>query len=408
MRVGYVLKKFPRLSETFVLNEILELERQGVDVTVLSLHRPDDGRFHEKLARLRGSVVYVPARTGLDLRAQLTAHSNTLRARGQALANELADLLPEPDQDPWATLRWGFEVAQAVRVRGLDRLHAHFASVATRVARVAHLLTDVPYSFTSHAKDIYRDTVEPAAYARLLSTADFAVTVCDANRHYIVDRLAGPYADKVRRLYNGIELAEFAATSDAVREPGLIVGVGRLIEKKGFGYLVDAVADLLRKGENVRCAIVGDGEDSVALEKKVQALGTDKITLLGPRSHHEVRALLRRASVFALPCVIGGDGNRDALPTVLLEAMAAGVPVVTTPVVGNAEIVDGGRAGVLVPERDAAALAVALRTLLHDAPRRAALAQAGGRRVRELFDLAQNVATLRAWFGAPTPVEAST
>ncbi len=398
MRVGYVLKKFPRLSETFVLNEILELERQGVDVTVLSLLRPDDGRFHEKLARLRGSVVYLPQRSGADLRAQLAAQAETLRTRGQRLADELADLLVDTDQEPWSVLRWGVELAGVVRARGLDRLHAHFATIATRVARVAHLLTDVPYSFTSHAKDIYRSTVRPTAYARLVADSDFAVTVCDANRRYIVEHLAGAHADKVRRLYNGIELAEYADAGLSGRDPGLIVGVGRLIEKKGFNWLVEAVGTLLAAGEDVRCVIVGDGEDADALAAQVRALPTDRISLVGALPHHEVRALLDRASVFALPCVIGADGNRDALPTVLLEAMAAGVPVVTTPVVGNTEIVDGGQAGVLVPERHAGALAAALGALLRDPARRAGLARAGRQRVHQLFDLKRNVACLRTWF----------
>jgi colanic acid/amylovoran biosynthesis glycosyltransferase len=400
MHVAYVLKKFPRLSETFILNEILELQRQGVQVTVISLHRPDDGRFHAKLAELQSDVIYLPGRVGPELLATLRRDLNWLRPAGPILLDELDVNLSENREDTWSVLRWGMEVASLLRSRGVTRMHAHFATVAVRVARLAHRITGVPFSFTCHAKDLYRNTVDKVAFQRMVEHADFAVTVCEANRRFIdQELLQGRFTGKVATLYNGVDLRAFAVPRQPATPP-LVLGVGRLVEKKGFRYLIDAVAGLVRDGKALDLAIVGDGEDRKQLEAHLASVACPRIRMLGARTQDQVRQLMGQATLMALPCVVGEDGNRDALPTVLLEAMAAGVPVISTPVGGVEEIVDDGRAGVLVPEHDVPALQRAIVDLLDQPAKARELGEHGRVRAERLFDLTRNVATLRGWFTA--------
>ena len=399
MHVGYVLKKFPRLSETFVLNELLELERQGVTVTVLSIHRPDDGRFHRQLAELAGEVVYLPQRKSQESIDAHAARLDLLRAARDGLWGVVEHLLAARRKDLWSVIEAGLDVAAIAHARGIEHLHAHFATVSTDVAHTAHVLCGVPYSFTAHAKDIYQDGVDAQRFARLVRDAAFVVTVCDANRAHIRDHLAPDSVEQIVRLYNGVDLSAF---HPRIRRPDarpLVLGVGRLVEKKGFSDLVHAIALLRRQGVDLACVIAGDGEERASLEALARELDAG-IEFTGAMTHDATRALMARATLLALPCVVGNDGNRDALPTVLLEVLAAGVPVISTPIVGVDEIVGGGDAGVLVPPRDPHALAMAIKALLDDPAQREALALAGRARAERLFDLKINVGRLRELFGA--------
>jgi glycosyltransferase involved in cell wall biosynthesis len=179
-----------------------------------------------------------------------------------------------------------------------------------------------------------------------------------------------------------------------------LLAVGRLVEKKGFHVLFDALAMLQRTGLRPRVLLVGDGEERQRLQQQAVSLGLDHVTFCGMRTHDEVRELVHTATAMVLPCIVGQDGNRDALPTVLLEALAAGLPVVSTPIGGVEEIVANGEAGVLVPPNEAAPLARAIGDLLGSATRRTQLAAAGRARAERCFDLAHNTGVLRDWFAA--------
>jgi len=399
-RIGYVLKKFPRNSETFILNEILELERQGVEVTVFSLNRPDDGVFHRALSELRRPVVYLQTRKTDATLANLRSQLPMLRGAVQGLWREFEDLIASGRPDVWQVLGWGIDVAAMARERGIERLHAHFATVAAHVARVAHNLTGIPFSVTCHAKDIYREGVTAPRFTSLLGRSDFVVTVCEANKRHIVEQLGGDALD-VRVLYNGVDTSAFHPRNRTPDHAPHVLGVGRLVEKKGFHLLLEALARMAVHGSKPRCSIVGDGEERQKLEKQARQLGLEHVAFLGMRTQDEVRTLMQQASVMVLPCIIGTDGNRDALPTVLLEAMAAGLPVMSSPVGGVEEIVDHGRAGVLVAPGDVDALARAMTALLADPSKLASLAAAGRARAVSHFDLATNVGRLRSWYEAP-------
>ena len=231
----------------------------------------------------------------------------------------------------------------------------------------------------------------------ILEASEFVVTVCDANLDFMIDKVGDVARRKVRRHYNGIDIASFAL--ERRPRPGRILSVGRMVEKKGFHVLVEALALLKAEGVDFRAVLAGDGEEREQVGAAVRDAGlAGHVELPGPLDQDAVRALFADSEVFCLPCLIGTDGNRDALPTVLLEAQAAGVPIVSTPVTGIPEILDGGSAGVLVPERDARATADALGELLSDPHRREALARAGRARAAELFDRNANAQILGGWF----------
>lgn len=387
-RVAYVLKMFPRFSETFVLSELLELERQGVDLRVVSLKRPDDGIVHADVARLRAPVTYVPPFAALGP-AQLRAVGRTPLAYGRALARGVRRRSP-PALRHLARAAW---IADHLRREGVQHVHAHFASTATSVALHVHRLTGIPFSFTAHAKDIYLDGVHPADLARKLRAASFAVTVSDFNVRHL--RAAGE--GRLVRIYNGVDLDRFSPDGSARQRPPLVLGVGRLVEKKGFAELVHACA-LLRAGElPFRCLIVGKGPLEVELRALVRLHGLGGVVeLAGPLPRERLIGLYGRASVVVAPCVVGTDGNRDGLPTVLVEAMARGVPVVATDVTGIPELVREGETGLVVPQRDPVALAAAIRRTLERPDEAAARARRGRVLVEREFELGRNVARLRS------------
>jgi glycosyltransferase involved in cell wall biosynthesis len=198
------------------------------------------------------------------------------------------------------------------------------------------------------------------------------------------------------RIYNGLDVERFAPNGTVRAEPPLVLAVGRLVEKKGFDDLVSACSLLHADGTAFRCRIVGKGELERDLHALVKALGLEEqVELAGPIPRERLLAEYSRASVVVAPCVIGADGNRDGLPTVLVEAMALGIPVVATDVTGIPELVEDGRTGVLVPQRDPQALAEAIRWVLAEPSLADGLARAGRARVERKFDLRANVARLR-------------
>jgi glycosyltransferase involved in cell wall biosynthesis len=355
-RVGYVLKRFPRLSQTFVLNEIAELRRQGVAVTVIARHSPEPG---ERL----------------------------------------------PDNFPEVSVHYldtpGADATAALRRAGVKHLHAHFATWAAWTSQTLAAELGVTYSFTAHAHDIYHRNVDRFRLAVAMALAEFVVTVSEANRKFLNGVLAAECrAGNVVRLYNGVDFSALTP-SEIPPVPGRIVSVGRLVPKKGLTHLVEACRQLKAAGRHVECVIVGEGEERGALERQIAAGGLrHDVFLAGALSHRATLEVLRSATICALPCVVAPDGDRDGLPTVLLEALALGVPVVSTTVSGVPEIIENGATGLLVPPSDAPALMAALDALLRRPDLRSRMALEGRRRARADFNLATSVATLNGLFQA--------
>jgi glycosyltransferase involved in cell wall biosynthesis len=397
-RIAYLLKKFPRLSETFVLNEILEQERRGTEVHVFSRRKRDPEPDHPELARLRAEVEVLPHRSSLNPWRELFASTTDRRRVLGSIERVLRD------DERWNHPRLPELLGEALLLRrrtaelGIDHVHVHFATDSAVTAMLLSRLGGPTYSVTLHAKDIYRSAVDPRLLDALIGESAFSVTVCDANVRYLAERIGGESLARLRRLYNGIDLSSFERSAGA-RDERHVLAVGRFVEKKGFSVLLDALALLRDRGVEARTTLVGDGEERGALEARLDELDLgERVHLTGALDTDGVRAHMARATVFCLPCVVGADGNRDALPTVLIEAQAAGLPVVSTPVTGIPEILGDGQAGVIVPEHDAAATADALEALLGDPERRRRLAEAGRERARRLFDLERSGDALSSWF----------
>lgn len=394
-KVAYLLKKFPRLSETFVLNEILGQERLGREIHVFSRRAPDPEPRHPELARLRAPVEVLSFDTlepWMDLFGA-GAENAALLERFSALVREMSSFqharLP-------ALFAEALVLVRRTRALGIEHVHVHFATDSALVAMLVHDLGGPSYSLTAHAKDIYRTTVDPRLFSRIVARSSFTVTVCDANVRYLQSILSREAFAKVHRVYNGIDLELFQPPTTP-RDPHHVLCVARLVEKKGFFVLLDALALLARRGCPFEATLVGDGEDRARIAARVAELGlAGRVTLTGALDQAAVRALMARASVQCLPCIVGEDGNRDALPTTLLEAQGMGLPNVSTPVTGIPEILAQGRAGVLVPENDAPATAAALERLLGDAGLREKIARAGRTHAETHFDGKRSAQALSA------------
>lgn len=398
MSLAYLLKKFPRLSETFILNELLAQEGLGRELHIFSRRTPDDEPRHPELARLRATVENLPPKGEIDPWEMLVGDDSN----PEDLLGKLGGLVRE--MRSWGHSRTPSLLVEALhllkrtRELGIRHVHVHFATDSAVVALLMNRLGGPSYSITAHAKDIYRETVDFRFLDILVRNSAFVVTVCDANRKWMEERLSPEAMARVRRLYNGIDLSTFVANGTP-REPNHVLGVGRLVEKKGFHVLVEAVKVLLDKGVDLRCTLVGDGDQKERLEQLIAARGVGaRLRMLGPRDQAEVRELMARATIMAQPCLVGDDGNRDALPTVLVESLAMQLPSVSTPVTGIPEILDQGRCGVLVPENDVQATANAIEGLLRDPARRSRIAADGRKRAEELFDGKKVARVLSSWF----------
>ncbi|MCC6313201.1 MAG: glycosyltransferase [Thermomicrobiales bacterium] len=396
-QIAYITKMFPRFSETFILSEILELERTGMDVRIFSLKLPTDARRHADVSRVRASVIYVPEVSPGSVRAFLGPHLEVFRAHPASYLLTAADAARRSARSrSWSALK---RFAQAgyigarLRRAGISHVHAHFATSATSVARDLRGLLGTSYSFTAHAKDIFIDSMSRTSLIQKLRQARFVVTVSNYNVRYL--RALEPGAT-IHRVYNGLDLDIFRPHPPRPQEPPLLLAVGRLVEKKGFDDLIRACAQLRDRDVPFRCEIVGAGGEGARLDALIAAHDlTDRVRLAGPMPREELIHLYPQASVFVAPCVVGADGNRDGLPTVLIEAMALGVPVVATPVTGIPEIVHDGETGTIVPERDPEALADALERVLANPDDARRMAAAGRVLVEREFDLRANVATVR-------------
>lgn len=404
LRLGYVLKRFPRLSETFIVNEIAALERLGVSIDLFSLLEPIELIRHDIVNRLRAPVTYLPQK---PLVQRLTVRHG-LCAQTACVERRLGELLDqEPLRAQTVLAVQAAALAALARARGLAHLHAHFATDAATVARLGGRLAQLPYSFTAHAKDIYDAEVDTAALATKIREARFVVTVSEYNRRYLASLAGEPAASNIVRLYNGIDLERFRPDPSVAREPGLILAVGRLVPKKGFHDLIRACQLLRECQQPFRCVIVGEGEEHGALAGAIASLGlASHVTLAGAQPQERVARLMQTSTVFALPCVISQTGDRDGLPTVLLEALAMGLPAVSTDLAGIPEILEHGRSGLLVPPGDPTALAAALRTVLTDPGLRERLSRHGRLKAEEVFDVHRNVQQLEARFRACVKADA--
>ena len=403
IRVAYIMGRFPKLTETFVLLEILAVERQGVTVGVHPLVRERGGLQHPEAAPLVARARYLPWLSWPIVRSNLHWLRTSPRAYGGAL---------------WALLRgtWGSrrfflgalalfpKTAHAARLMvadGVDHVHCHFASHPAAAGFLVWRLTGIPFSFTAHGSDLH---VDRHMLREKVAEAAFVVTVSEYNRRLILDECPGTPPDHVVVVHCGVDTA--AVTPAAARGDGgplTVLCVGTMHEVKGQRHLIEACRLLRDQGVAVRAVLVGGGPDLEALERQVAAAGLDgTVQVLGQATRPQVLAHLRAADVLVAPSVPTRQGKREGIPVALMEGMAAGLPVVASRLSGIPELVEDGASGLLVPPGDPTALAAALRTLAQDPELRHRLATAGRARVLADFDLHRSAAELAHHFTAAT------
>lgn len=395
--VAYLVRSWPRLTQTYVLDEVLGLERLGLRLHIFALVRPDETLVQPEVRSVRAPVSYLDGRRGWRAATDHLQVALATPARYLGAVWYMASRT-EADRGYRVSSRVGcfalaVRLASRVRAdrrhgRAPARLHAHFAHDPALIALLAHRLTGVPWSFTAHARDLWQ--VPGGALAERVASAGVTVACYRAGAEHLGE-LAGPeLRERIRLVHHGVDVRRFRPVPrDARRRPGPpgIISVGRLVEKKGHADLLAACRLLKDRHQRFRLEVYGDGPLRQRLEAEIARLDLgEEVALLGPRARGELLPALQGADVFALTPVVTADGDRDGIPNVLLEAMACGLPAVTTSVGGIGEVITHGRSGLLASPRDVAAIAGHLLSLLADHGTRRRLGEAARRTVVERFD----------------------
>jgi len=392
--LGFLVKTYPKVSETFILQEILALQKEPFGLNIFSMQRPTDDSFHKAFESVTSTVAYL---TPGDWKrpATIMAHLRFLTLRPWAYWTTLVFTLNRCEGGTFGDFCQAVYLARLAQARGIRHIHAHFASEPAGLAELVQRLCGIGYSISAHAKDIYLN--DSATLRRKIDNARFVVTCTDYNRRYLQSIAASD--TPIVRVYHGIDQARVAAENDRqLADTGTpcILSVGRLRQKKGFPCLIEACRRLVEAGYRFRCDIVGYGPDWAQLAVLIdQSRLTGIVRLVGKMTHGDLVDLYRRATIFALPCRIADDGDRDGIPNVLMEAMTFSIPVVSTRVSGIPELIDDGRSGLLIEPDDPAALFEVLKRLLDRPALRRRLGEAGKKRVVGTFAAHRHIGPLK-------------
>ncbi len=379
---AYLFERFPSFTQTFCYREVAEIMRQGLAPWIYSIRRPRDEPGQDFPAEFAGRVRYVPEEGDLFTEFRWLIRTQHLHPLLQEVA---LGLKGTHDYGRIQEAGW---LGGQMQAAGIGHVHAHFAGLAARTAYWLQRYYGIGYSFTAHANDIFspNDPALPVRLEDLIRRAKFVVTVSDFSASQLKARF--PWASrKIYRIYNGIDTSAFIPARFPAPARSRIVSVGRYIEKKGFADLITACGILRARGLPFECSIVGEGplEDELAADIRRANL-SDHVMLTGPKSMSEVTEFLASSHVFALPCVEEADGGMDNLPTVIAEAMAAGLPVVSTMLAGIPEMVVDGRTGLLVLPHTPEKLADALERLIINPGLARRMGSRGRRQARKVFE----------------------
>ena len=405
-RVAFVLKGYPRLSETFIAQEIAELEKRGLEILIVSLRHPTDTRTHPIHAEIQAALLYLPEYLRDDPMRVLRAWWRVRRRAGYRAARAiwLRDLWR--DRTANRMRRFGQALVLANELPAdVVKLHAHFLHTPASVTRYAAAMRSLTWSGSAHAKDIW--TTPEWDLREKLASCEWLVTCTGTNCDYLAT-LAPP--GKVELVYHGLDLERFPMQPGELSlrdgkladQPVRVLSVGRLVEKKGTDVLLDALA-LLPAALHWRLVHVGGGPLREALARRADALGiSDRISWRGAMTQDQLLVEYAAADLFALASRIAQDGDRDGLPNVLMEAQSQGLPCVATEVSAIHELIDNGVTGLLVQAESAQALAGALEVLIVDPAKRRILGEAGRDRVVARFGMQTNLTRLAEKFGLAT------
>jgi colanic acid/amylovoran biosynthesis glycosyltransferase len=386
---AYLFERFPSFGQTFCYREVAELDLQGITPPIFSIRNPKDEPPQDWDTRIVKRVHYLPAEKELldDVRRA---------SKKGKVTSEIVAALDEWGRRPdFLRLYQAVYVGLRLQQSGVRHVHAHFAGMAARTAYWIHKFFPITFSFTAHANDIFAPRDFEIGLDKLVVAARVIVTETDYAAQFLRERFP-EHSHRIHRIYNGLTLAGFGRTNFSFTPP-LIVAVGRLIAKKGFTDLIRACGLLAEVGKSFQCEIIGEGPLENELRAQIDQLNLqDRVALSGAKPQREVRQRLAVASVFVLPSVVDAQGGMDNLPTVIMEAMAAGLPVISTDIGGIPEMVGQNETGFLVGPGDAVRLAGAIEKIIDDRSLAQKLGEAGYERAQELFSIEKNVRDLCA------------
>jgi colanic acid/amylovoran biosynthesis glycosyltransferase len=385
--LAYLFERFPAFTQTFCAREVLELSRQGLPVPIYSIRHPVEPPPSDLPLRDL-DVHYLPDTNRLRFKLEAKILSPRFRQHWDA----------EGDTRDKNRYHEALYLGRRLRRHGIGHLHVHFASLAARTAWWIKRLHGIPYSITAHAKDIFRPKPgQRVPLEMLIRDAAFVVSVSNYGADYLQARVPDA-AGRILRIYNGLDLSRFRAARPEAT-PLRLLAIGRLIEKKGFIYLLQACRELDRAGLAFSCQVVGEGPEHDRLSQYIeQEHLSPRVELLGARTQGQIVDLLAEASMFVFPAVHDRDRDSDNLPTVIAEAMASGLPIVSTWVAGIPEMVVPDQNGLLVEERNPGQLAQAIQALAEEPARRVSFGTNSRRLAEQYFDLHKTVAQLRETF----------
>ena len=386
---AYLFERFPSFGQTFCYREVAELARQGVTPPIFSIRKPKDEPPQDWDKRIVEGVDYLPEEE--ELLDEVRRASQKERLTGEVIA-ALSEWGRRPD---FLRLYQAVHVGVRLRQMRIEHVHAHFAGMAARTAFWIQKFFGISFSFTGHANDIFAPRNFEIGLRSLVDAARVIVTETDFAEKFLRERFP-EHADRIHRIYNGLTIAGFRRANFSSASP-LIVAVGRLIDKKRFADLIRACRLLMERGRSFRCEIIGEGPLEKELHQQIHDLDLQNyVKLLGPKPQHEIAEHLAMGTVFVLPSVIDAGGGMDNLPTVIMEAMATSLPVISTPIGGIPEMVVQNETGVLVPAGDSSALASAIERVIADFSLARRLGENGYKRANELFSIEKNVRELLA------------
>ena len=392
MRLGYLYSRYPVLSQTFCDAEMLELERRQNEVVLGSLYPPKTALRHEYLTRLRAQIRYAPPSRDLD----------ALARKAKRKGRWPTALVAQHEK------KYGAEYKAALRARNalffvelfererVPHFHVHFANRAAHTAMFVKAISGIPFSMTAHGQDFMSDLGNDELLRELCASAEFVGAETDYSRDLLAARCPES-REKIFRVYNGIDLSRFPNPEVYQRSSATIrfLSVGRLVAFKGFDILIDACAEIQKRGLNFNCEIIGEGTLGEELEQRVSRENLrQRIHFAGEQSQNYVLAALRDCDVFVLASAPDERGASDIFPTVIAEAMATGKPVVSTTVAGIPELVANRKTGLLAPPRDARTLADAMEQFARDDNLRTDFGRAGRLRIEKKFTIEKTIEPL--------------
>lgn len=385
----YITTTLPALSMTFVYREIEVLRKAGYSIITVSRKKPLKTEISPEALPVYKTTLYLDR---ISFFAKLCAQWQILLAKPRTWFSLLSLILREkefktPSDLPrslYHFLEAGYLYKRLLNY-DISHIHAHILNAPTSVALFLSRYLEIPFSFTMHGSQIY---VYPLMLRTKLNLCKEAVTTSEYNRQFLTEKYGNRFAHKIHVIHCGLDPHVFKPKRKTKISPPIILSVGRLVSVKGFAYLLEACSILKKDGMVFQCHIVGDGEESEVLLKKSASLNVqDVVSFLGKQSQDRVRKLLENASIFVLPSIITDDGTREGIPVALMEAMAMELPVVTTKTVGMPELVQNKSEGLLVPQKNAVELALAIGFLLNNRGVRKKMGRRGRMKVIKEFNI---------------------